>query len=201
MIVGINSGIAGLQAIISVNDNHIFADAATRDSYFTTKPEEKVVNTFISVGTGFQQWDGAAWFDKTAVLRGETGGYGFTNGKGWLPAYAMLPELNSSAYYLEDVTPAQIFSATEDQMIRAIINSDELPSGTTTIRFRIEARHADSTSPVSRDVVWKVRAGFYNNNWRVGTLGTAVSVTQTLDINDDKTAISTQSSAITIAGT
>lgn len=131
---------------------------------------------------------------------GDSGSKGFTGGIGWLPAFSLLPTSTTSAYYLEGINPAQIFSATVDQTIKAIINADELPAGTTTIKFRVEARHADNTSPVDRDVVWQVKAGWYAGNWEA-TLGTAVSVTQTLDADDDKTAISTQSSAITIAGT
>lgn len=200
MIVGINTGVTGFQAIISVNDDHIFTDSTERDSYFSTNPSEKVPNTFIAVGSGFQQWDGTSWVDKTAVLRGETGGYGFTNGKGWILSSSMLPATSGSAYYLEGITPAQVFSCTEDQHVKMIINADELPTGTTTIKFRVEARHADATSPASRDVVWAFFAKWYNGYWST-TPGTKLTLTQTLELLDTKVAISSQTSAITIDGT
>ena len=59
-----------------ININHIFADNIARDNYFTTNPTEKVTGIYISVGTGFQQWDGTTWLDKTAVVTGPMGATG-----------------------------------------------------------------------------------------------------------------------------
>lgn len=56
-----------------INPNHIFVDNITRDNYFITNPTEKVTGIYISVGTGFQQWDGTTWLDKTAVVTGLPG--------------------------------------------------------------------------------------------------------------------------------
>ena len=61
---------------LTLNPNHIFIDNTARDNYFTAHPTEKVLKTFISVGVGYQQWDGDAWQDKTAVVRGAQGPQG-----------------------------------------------------------------------------------------------------------------------------
>lgn len=59
-----------------IDPNHIFADNIARDNYFTTNPTERITGIYISVGTGFQQWDGATWLDKTAVVTGPIGADG-----------------------------------------------------------------------------------------------------------------------------
>lgn len=59
-----------------INPNHIFVDNTARDDYFTANPAEQIAGIYISVGAGFQQWDGAIWLDKTAVVAGPTGADG-----------------------------------------------------------------------------------------------------------------------------
>ncbi|HUV84225.1 MAG TPA: hypothetical protein VMV86_00865 [Methanosarcinales archaeon] len=61
-----------------INPNHIFVDTTARDDYFTANPTELVTGIYISVGAGFQQWDGAVWLDKTAVVTGPIGPTGLT---------------------------------------------------------------------------------------------------------------------------
>lgn len=56
-----------------LNPDHVFADNTTRDTYFTAHPSELVVGTLISVGTGFQLWNGTVWQSKTAILTGPQG--------------------------------------------------------------------------------------------------------------------------------
>ncbi len=56
-----------------IADDHFFADDAARDAFFTDAPE---AGTLISVGTDYQQWDGSAWVDKTAIVRGPKGDTG-----------------------------------------------------------------------------------------------------------------------------
>lgn len=65
-----------------IDPNHIFAGNTARDTYFTAHPAEKIVNTFISVGTVFQQWDGSTWMDKTAVVKGPKGDTGAAGANG-----------------------------------------------------------------------------------------------------------------------
>jgi len=56
-----------------INDNHFFADNNARDNYFTSNPSEKITGVLIGNGTGYEQWNGSAWADKTAVVRGPAG--------------------------------------------------------------------------------------------------------------------------------
>ncbi len=67
---------------LSINPNHFFADNTARDTYFVANPTEKEVDTFISVGVGYQQWDGTIWQDKTAVVKGAKGDKGDTGATG-----------------------------------------------------------------------------------------------------------------------
>jgi lysophospholipase L1-like esterase len=48
--------------------NHQFADATTRDTYFTAHPTELVDKLFIKVGTGYQQYIESAWQGVSAVV-------------------------------------------------------------------------------------------------------------------------------------
>lgn len=64
---------------LSILSSHIFADNTARDTYFTANPTEKTVGVFISVGSGFQQWNGTTWVTMTAVVQGPAGTNG-TNG-------------------------------------------------------------------------------------------------------------------------
>jgi len=52
----------------AINSNHIFADNTARDAYFTTNPTEKVSSLIISVGSGYQEWNGTAWIAKTGIV-------------------------------------------------------------------------------------------------------------------------------------
>lgn len=61
-----NDGAVGPTMIIS--DNHFFADNAERDSYFSSNPSELVVGTLISIGSGYQQYNGSGWISKTVYI-------------------------------------------------------------------------------------------------------------------------------------
>ena len=52
----------------AINSNHIFADNIARDLYFTANPTEKVPSLIISVGVGYQEWNGTAWIAKTGLV-------------------------------------------------------------------------------------------------------------------------------------
>lgn len=82
---------------IVINPNHIFVDNIARDNYFTTNPTELVIGIYISVGTGFQQWDGTVWLDKTAVVTGPQGIQGVGVTKQWINFWTGLPVTGSSA--------------------------------------------------------------------------------------------------------
>jgi hypothetical protein len=67
---------------LNINKNHIFADNTARDTYFTANPTEKKKSTLISVGAGYQMWEGANWIDKTALIKGAKGDKGDTGQQG-----------------------------------------------------------------------------------------------------------------------
>ena len=52
----------------AINSNHIFVDNTARDTYFTTNPTEKVPSLIISVGAGYQEWNGTSWITKTGIV-------------------------------------------------------------------------------------------------------------------------------------
>lgn len=52
----------------AINSNHIFADNTARDAYFTANLTEKVSSLIISVGSGYQEWNGTAWIAKTGIV-------------------------------------------------------------------------------------------------------------------------------------
>jgi hypothetical protein len=65
------AGVSG--GALAISSAHIFASNAARDTYFAAHVAEKTTGVFIAVGAGFQQWDGTAWQDKTAVVQGLPG--------------------------------------------------------------------------------------------------------------------------------
>jgi hypothetical protein len=67
---------------LSVNTNHVFADNTTRDTYFNSHATELKVDVLISVGTGYQEWNGTTWINKLAVLKGTKGDKGDKGDKG-----------------------------------------------------------------------------------------------------------------------
>ena len=52
----------------AINSNHIFADDTARDTYFTSNPTEKVSSLIISVGVGYQEWNGTDWITKRGIV-------------------------------------------------------------------------------------------------------------------------------------
>lgn len=58
---------------LAINPNHIFADSTARDAYFALHPTELVKGTFISVGTDYEEYDGVAFAEKTAIITGPAG--------------------------------------------------------------------------------------------------------------------------------
>lgn len=71
----------------AIADTHFFDDNTARDAYFTA--HEKTIGVLISVGAGYEQWDGTTWIDKTAIVRGPVGADG-TDGS--FPVIHSLPE-------------------------------------------------------------------------------------------------------------
>jgi len=76
------NGTSVAASAFAINDNHFFDDNTARDAYFVTNPTEKEDGVFISVGAGYQQWDGSSWVDKTSVVTGPTGPTGATGPTG-----------------------------------------------------------------------------------------------------------------------
>lgn len=66
----------GESAPWTMNPDHVFADNTERDTYFTAHPSELISGTLISVGTGFQMYNGTVWTTKTAILTGPKGDKG-----------------------------------------------------------------------------------------------------------------------------
>ena len=55
---------------LTIDSNHVFLNNTARDAYFDANPGEKVVGVLISVGSGYQEWSGTEWIDKTAIIAG-----------------------------------------------------------------------------------------------------------------------------------
>ena len=68
---------------LAIDSNHIFADNAARDAYFTSHSNEQTVGVFISVGEGYEQWNGTSWVDMTAVVTGPSGTQANTTSNEW----------------------------------------------------------------------------------------------------------------------
>jgi len=66
-------GIQGIAGGLIIDPNHIFVDNAARDAYFVANPAELITGIYVSSGTDFQQWDGAAWINKTLIITGPRG--------------------------------------------------------------------------------------------------------------------------------
>lgn len=64
---------SGAGGALTVADDHFFADATARDAWFTTHPTERTSGVVVAVGSGYSQWDGSAWRDVTAIVRGPAG--------------------------------------------------------------------------------------------------------------------------------
>lgn len=90
--IAISESIGTGQGALVVDSNHVFADAAARDTYFDSPDPhlDELENnaTYIIVGSGFQLWQGATnpasylntnWLDVTGLIRGPQGNAG-TNG-------------------------------------------------------------------------------------------------------------------------
>lgn len=106
-----------------INPNHIFADNIARDNYFTTNPTEKVTGIYISVGTGFQQWDGTAWIDKTAVVTGPIGPIGLTGADGLgVPAGGTAGQVLSKIDGIDNNTVWVNLSANAESILTKPIN-------------------------------------------------------------------------------
>ena len=67
--------------IIYISDDHFFADNTERDAFFSGL--DITIGTFISVGAGYQLWNGAAWIDKSAMVQGPAGPAGLAPHHEW----------------------------------------------------------------------------------------------------------------------
>jgi len=115
----------------SLNPNHQFVDTSIRDSYFIANPTELVSGIFIAVGTGFQQYNGSAWVDRTAVLTGKKGDTGATGTNG-LSAYEIAVE---HGYELDSVHwLASLVGPKGDQGIQGIQGVSGTPGTSITLK-------------------------------------------------------------------
>jgi hypothetical protein len=117
----------------------------------------------------------------------------------WIPSYAFLPVTSDSAYYVEAESPAYVFGPITKSSVKLIFSEDQVIEDVKKVKIKFECYHDDNTTPTDLDVVWEVSAGWYAGSI-TPTMGTAVSLTQTLDDDDEKTAISAASGEITIGG-
>jgi hypothetical protein len=117
----------------------------------------------------------------------------------WIPAFAFLPSTSDSAYYVEAESPAYVFGPITKSSVKLIFSEDQVIEDVKKVKIKFECYHDDNTTPTDLDVVWEVSAGWYAGSI-TPTMGTAVSLTQTLDDDDEKTAISAASGEITIGG-
>ncbi len=74
MIIDLVGGTGG--SAFTINKNHIFADNTARDSYFALNPTEKEDGVLISVGFGYQEYNGVNWIEKSPILKGNKGDKG-----------------------------------------------------------------------------------------------------------------------------
>jgi hypothetical protein len=123
------------------------------------------------------------------------------NEKTIIPAAAMLPLTEDSAYYLEsDVFPCQVFSETitEGVKIQLFDVMNLIPDGATLkLKVKLSAYH-DEDAPASRNVAWKIEAGWASAGV---TFGTAQHVVQTLLEANEHPDWSSQTPDITPGGT
>jgi hypothetical protein len=117
----------------------------------------------------------------------------------WIPSYAFLPYTSDSAYYVEAESPAYVFEPTTKSSVKLIFNEGDVVDGAVGFKIKFETFHDASGTPTDLDVVWEVSAGWYIGDV-APIMGDAVLLTQTLDDDDEKTAISAASSDITIGG-
>jgi hypothetical protein len=117
----------------------------------------------------------------------------------WIPAFAFLPWHEDSAYYVGAESPAYVFEPTTKSSVKLIFSEDQVIEDVEKVKIKFECYYDDNPTPALLDVVWEVSAGWYAGSI-TPTMGTAVSLTQTLDDDDEKTAISAASGEITIGG-
>jgi len=101
----------------------------------------------------------------------------------------------NSAYYVELAKPALVFSATADTGVKFLINKNQIPDGTTKLKFRAEAYKADASG--GNDVVFAIQAAWMANGIAPVALSTQADATVTLP-STDTTVISAQSAELTI---
>lgn len=75
-IFGGDGGGGGGGGALVIADDNFFADHAERDAYSVAAPDKLAVDLLIGVGATFQRWDGSAWQDVTAIVRGPAGATG-----------------------------------------------------------------------------------------------------------------------------
>lgn len=151
----------------------------------------------------------AAKFDKIlAMLREkDTSSDGESIGEISIPKLTLLadeirPAAATSAYYLEsDTFPALVFSDTVTESVKARIHDFIVPASAVKLTVKLQAFHADAGTPASRDVCWKLEAGWINDGRTSVGLGTAVYVVQTLESDNGKLKWSAASGEITPDGT
>lgn len=70
----------------TIKSEHVFADFAARDAYFTANPLEKTMGLYVAVGSSFQRWDSSTWINITAIVKGNDGAEGKSAYEIWLQA-------------------------------------------------------------------------------------------------------------------
>jgi len=116
-----------------------------------------------------------------------------------IPAAAMLPLTTGSAYYLEGVLPAQIFSQTAAESVKMQLFDvgNQIPAGADGIKVRFAVRLA-SVSGGGTDIRMGAAASWVYENDNDVTYGTAAYSVITIDGN--AIVYSDQSAAITPTG-
>lgn len=119
-------------------------------------------------------------------------------------AEQMLPMAANSMYFLQsDISPSQIASHTADNTCFFRIGNigGQIPASLNTFKFKAAAQTADTAQ--TGTIIFDCRAAWVVATDESLTLGTAQSVTVTIDANNktDAFVLSAQSNAITPSGT
>ena len=73
---------SGGSGAINVPDDYFFADATSRDTYFTSNPTELIEGLFVVTNGTLQKYVSGSWVDYTAIIRGPAGATGATGQAG-----------------------------------------------------------------------------------------------------------------------
>ncbi len=127
-----------------------------------------------------------------------------SNNKIIIPAAAMLPLTENSAYWLNSALfPAQVFSdtVTEGVVIQFFDIANLIPAGAhAKPKVRLQAFHSETDEPSDFDVAWKVEAAWIADGAEAVTFGIAQYVVQTVESDPNKPIWSLQTAEIAPGG-